>query len=113
MNQLTQQNAANSEESASAAEEMTSQAQELAAMVGSFALSNGSSTLGTQRRHKLAFAHQQQQQAQPAQQPLLEAQAPDNQPLQTPVNPLGGNGNSKHVQPEDVIPMDDVDLKGF
>ena len=43
MNQVTQQNAANSEESASAAEELNSQAEELSAMVESFKIS-GSGT---------------------------------------------------------------------
>jgi len=41
MNQITQSNAANSEESASAAEELSSQAAELSTMVSEFALSGG------------------------------------------------------------------------
>jgi methyl-accepting chemotaxis protein len=43
MDQITQQNAANSEESASAAEELSGQAQEMQSMVSSFKLSNTSS----------------------------------------------------------------------
>ena len=46
MNRVTQQNAANSEESSSAAAELSSQSEELAAMVSSFQLSRAERQLG-------------------------------------------------------------------
>jgi hypothetical protein len=46
MNKVTQQNAANSEESSSAAAELSSQSEELAAMVSSFQLSRGGAPRG-------------------------------------------------------------------
>jgi hypothetical protein len=50
MNQVTQSNAANSEESASAAEELTSQAAELANMVSAFKVSVRSAINQSSRR---------------------------------------------------------------
>ncbi|MDR2693778.1 MAG: methyl-accepting chemotaxis protein [Chitinispirillales bacterium] len=59
MNQVTQQNAANSEESASAADEMRGQATKLAALVGEFKLSAASLNAYPPRRNNLALTYKQ------------------------------------------------------
>jgi hypothetical protein len=56
MDKVTQQNAANSEESASAAEEMSSQAEELQGMVGQFALSQSANKRTVPVRHEHSVA---------------------------------------------------------
>jgi methyl-accepting chemotaxis protein len=80
MNKVTQQNAANSEESSSAAAELSSQSEELAAMVGSFQLSRavGASAHGHVASPTAAKTKR----------------------------PNGGNGRSATVKPEAVIPLD-------
>jgi methyl-accepting chemotaxis protein len=52
MNKVTQQNAANSEESSSAAAELSSQSEELASMIGAFQLARQSSGHGMAKAHK-------------------------------------------------------------
>jgi methyl-accepting chemotaxis protein len=81
MNKVTQQNAANSEESSSAAVELSSQAEEVAAMVSSFQLAR---TRGVPTRAR-------------AEVPTLAKAA----------RPNGGNGRSAMVKPDAVIPLDD------
>ena len=111
MNAVTQQNAANSEESASAAEELNAQAAELSNMVGTFKL--GSSGGGRPQRP----------------QARLSAPAPKPQPQPRPrpaaiADKRGGGGvpapapkavpkTKKSVAPEEVIPLDDDDMKAF
>lgn len=115
MDQLTQQNASNSEESASAAEELNSQAEELRRMVAEFKLS---------RKQMSATAAKQAQ-------PSRAKETVDN-PTEKPevVNRVkkmtsksgNGNGNGKKsgngsknriVAPEEVIPLDDADFGDF
>ncbi len=105
MNKVTQQNAANSEESASAAEELNSQAQELSAMVATFQISqNGSKTSRASasptvqpetRKHELKGKRSAYVQK-------LKAQRPS-----------AGNGNGSAMAPEQVIPLDDTELREF
>jgi methyl-accepting chemotaxis protein len=80
MNKVTQQNAANSEESSSAAVELSSQAEEVAAMVSSFQLAR---TRGVPTRARVYV-------------PTLAKAA----------RPNGGNGRPVTVKPEAVIPLD-------
>ncbi|MGB8293829.1 MAG: methyl-accepting chemotaxis protein [Polyangia bacterium] len=80
MNKVTQQNAANSEESSSAAVELSSQAEEVAAMVSSFQLAR---TRGVPTRAR-------------AEVPTLAKAA----------RPNGGNGRPATVKPDAVIPLD-------
>ena len=80
MNKVTQQNAANSEESSSAAVELSSQAEEVAAMVSSFQLAR---TRGVPNRAR-------------ADVPALAKTA----------RPNGGNGRPAPLKPESVIPLD-------
>ena len=85
---VTQQNAANSEESSSAASELSGQAEELAAMVGSFQLDQAASV--APRRAGLAAPAK-------AMKPKAPARAHQN----------GKNGHG-HIalRPEEVIPME-------
>ena len=55
MNQLTQSNAANSEESASASEELSAQAQEMRAMVAGFKISGGHSSPSSQTSKTVGY----------------------------------------------------------
>jgi len=92
MDKVTQQNAANAEESASASEEMSAQAQELNSMIGSFKL-NGQ---GTERKQLTTAALKQDvgsnlQKVAPAQKKAKEVKA---------------------APPEAVIPMADDTTKG-
>jgi len=80
MNKVTQQNAANSEESSSAAVELSSQAEEVAAMVSSFQLAR---IRGVPTRARV-----------------------DVPTLAKAARPNGGNGRPATVKPEDVIPLD-------
>jgi len=80
MNKVTQQNAANSEESSSAAVELSSQAEEVAAMVSSFQLARARG-VPTHPRANL---------------PTLARAA----------RPNGGNSRPAIVKPEGVIPLD-------
>jgi len=93
MNTVTQQNAANSEESASAAEELSSQAAELASMVGAFTLSSSAGARRVSERPAIA------------RKPAASLPAPVL--TRTPVK------TAKAVKPEEVIPLDDDDLKEF
>jgi methyl-accepting chemotaxis protein len=96
MNQITQQNAANAEESASSAEEMSSQAEEMRSMVAAFKLSvSGDFT-----------------------QNLRTSGVSASRTLAHALSPKGGNGGGHllHVDPKQVIPLDDRDrdvLKRF
>jgi methyl-accepting chemotaxis protein len=107
MNQSTQSNAANSEESASAAEELSSQAAELANLVGTFKISN-SQAGGAVRKNNLRIA------AQPAARPktMKMSAIPDKRSGNGAV-PLKPTRSVKAVRSEDIIPLDDDDLMEF
>jgi len=106
MDKVTQQNAANSEESASAAEEMSSQSEELQGMVAQFKLSSVSQKktgpVHAQVTHAKPVAHQK------SATPKFESKAH-----------FGGNGKgaktmaSAKVNAETAIPMNDEALKEF
>jgi methyl-accepting chemotaxis protein len=100
MNQVTQQNAANSEESASAAEELSSQAAELANMVGVFKLSSSDGAAYVKERERATEPRIALTQKQSAN---LPAPVPSKQPVRA----------AKAVKPEDVIPLNDEDLMDF
>jgi len=95
MNQVTQQNAANSEESASASEELSSQAAELANMVNEFKLSTSG---GMGVRRSLPPPRPQQQR------PVVAA---------LPNKSAGAGKSAKTVTSSEVIPLDDDDLGEF
>ena len=84
MNQVTQQNAANSEESASASEELSAQAAELQSLVGAFALSE---------THRMAGNG--------------TAMAPSAPPRPAPT-PKGTGARA-----DNVIPLDDEDIESL
>jgi methyl-accepting chemotaxis protein len=110
MNQTTQQNAANSEESASAAEELSSQAAELSNMVSTFTLSSSSgrpSGGGTQRMIA------QKPSLGPKTQMKMPAIA-DKRGVTTTI-PVAKTATKtmKAVKAEDIIPLDDDDLMDF
>jgi len=109
MNQVTQSNAANSEESASASEELSSQAAELANMVSAFKLSAvGRAVYGTSLPHKNKAT----------------AALPNNNVKGTKSRVAGGwastgfannvkSVSTKAVNAEDIIPLDDDELREF
>jgi methyl-accepting chemotaxis protein len=110
MNQITQQNAANSEESASAAEELSSQAAELANMVGSFKLSN------TQNKsdaygHTLKITHRPSSQQKT--QMRMAALSDGRKGTGTAVAAKMPTKTIRAVKADDVIPLDDDDLMEF
>jgi methyl-accepting chemotaxis protein len=98
MDQVTQQAAANSEETSSAAEELAAQAQELAALVGRFQLSGVSRAQAAKPSRRAA-----------ARPPVL----PRHKTGRSGLNGNGHAGNG-HSHPESLIPFDnDSDLASF
>jgi methyl-accepting chemotaxis protein len=107
MDKVTQQNAANSEESASAAEEMSSQAEELQSMIAQFALTAAAHAKTTVRAapvHHAAAATAPHQKA-AAHLDLSKAKHAEKRMVHKP-----GNGKTN---PEEVIPMNEEALKQF
>jgi methyl-accepting chemotaxis protein len=108
MDKVVQQNAANAEESASASEELSSQAQELSAMVleltaivgGSNGASKSQQHTGRQEPlkvvHKAPVAH------------ALPAHHAAPAPKKRPVAPA-----ARPIKPEEVIPLDESELRKF
>jgi len=107
MNQITQQNAANSEESASASEELSSQASELANMVGSFKLTAVYDSYST--RAPLKIGHK------PAQQSKTVRMAAIGDARNGHVAPGAAKTTKtmRTVKSEEVIPLDDDELMEF
>jgi len=101
MNQVTQSNAANSQESASAAEELSAQAGELAKMVSEFLLTN----TGGGRRSAPASNYKTVKRLPPPPQRPATAAITDKS-KKTPTA-------SKAVKAEEVIPLDDDELGEF
>jgi len=99
MNQVTQQNAANSEESASAAEELNSQAAELASMVSEFTLSADNNGI---RRSLPPKRHQQRQ---------AIAAIPDKSVKKAAA--VKSSKYAKAVKSEEVFSLDDDELSDF
>ncbi|MCK9329159.1 MAG: methyl-accepting chemotaxis protein [Candidatus Cloacimonetes bacterium] len=92
MNRVTQQNAANAEESASAAEELNSQAAELKNMVNQFTLS--------QKRHSYNNSKKPNKQI-------------PNERRNTKQIPHQKPKNSYELNPENILPLDNVDDDDF
>jgi methyl-accepting chemotaxis protein len=105
MDKVTQQNAANSEESASAAEEMSSQAEELQNMVAQFALTSSGSHAKTHAVHTLTHHVQPAQKAAAARHDAPKTKVAAKQQAKKE-----GNG---HANAEAVIPMNEGALKEF
>jgi uncharacterized phage infection (PIP) family protein YhgE len=111
MDKVTQQNAANSEESASAAEEMSSQAEELQSMVGQFALTAASQSVKTTRAPAAAhhMAH-----ATPAAKPAAHIDLGRAKHAAPKISAKSGNGHGNgKLNAEDIIPMNEEALKSF
>jgi methyl-accepting chemotaxis protein len=95
MNQVTQENAANAEESAGASEKLSGQAAELSAMVSAFTLSgndDGSLSLGRQKSAAIT--------KKAARKPIV-------------AGTLVGTTFVKSVKAEDIVPMSDDELADF
>ncbi|OGV66297.1 MAG: hypothetical protein A3K19_14055 [Lentisphaerae bacterium RIFOXYB12_FULL_65_16] len=121
MDKVVQQNAATAEESASASEELSGQAQELSDMVGDLIAVVGGADDGIQRAPaRLSPA--------PARRALGAGPVPTRKPALQPraqaARGHDGNGNghrsgkpelvtAKSQRPEEVIPLDDAELKQF
>jgi methyl-accepting chemotaxis protein len=99
MDKVTQQNAANAEESASAAEELSSQAEELQGMVGQFALSQTTQGKGT-----VTPAHHVVHQ---------QIQTPLENKKQKLIAAKGVQRKTHNVKAEEIIPMNEDELKEF
>ncbi|MDR0307735.1 MAG: methyl-accepting chemotaxis protein [Chitinispirillales bacterium] len=97
VNMVTQQNAANSEESASAAEELSAQASELANMISKFKLANKQ---GRRLTHQTQII---QKRGVGKQKGLGYSRAPSSTVTT----------QAKSVKPDQIIPLDDDELRGF
>jgi methyl-accepting chemotaxis protein len=102
MNQVTQQNAANSEESASAAEELSSQAAELANLVATFTISSSPAGKSPTLRMRA------QMPAGGSGKTIRMAAIPDRRTQSMPAA-----RGVKNVKAEAVIPLDDSELMDF
>ncbi len=115
MDQVTQSNAANSEEAASASEELSAQAEEmnrmvqdLVAMVGG-AGSNGSASKGAAKQaHGSPKAHHGPKGEVPSRPPTAPRKTKG-----AALTAARHNGGSKVANPEEVIPLDDEELANF
>ncbi|OGV68989.1 MAG: hypothetical protein A3K19_31060 [Lentisphaerae bacterium RIFOXYB12_FULL_65_16] len=117
MDRVVQQNAASAEESASASEELSGQAQELNAMVGEMRaiVEGGSGGDGVTLRPPARPAHAPQ-----ARRPVAQSRGKARAPTALP-HRAGANGRraarpalaAASQRPEEVIPLDDADLKQF
>ena len=103
MDKVVQQNAANAEESASASEQLTSQAQELNLMVDQLVVLVGGGS-GNQSGSHLPAAKAINAQAQTKQKVL---------PKSTVENKPQSKTQGKSTKPEEIIPLDDNELKEF
>jgi len=107
MNQITQQNAANSEESASAAEELSSQAAELSSMVGQFTLTGDRKTNKATRSMpavsdgKVRSAYSQLAPRTQVKMPAVTVSAPK------------ATVAMKSVSPNEIIPLEEGELIEF
>jgi len=99
MNQVTQSNAANSEESASASEELSGQAMELAKMVSEFKLTDVQHIVPDNARRLSPT---------PQKRPILAALPNKTGNKQKPITK-----SMKSVRAEEIIPLDDGDLNDF
>lgn len=101
MNKVTQENASNSEESASAAEELNSQAEELSGMVKNFKLSNN----GSYKNSRNANSNHKK----------LNSNNNGNGSRIRPSNNTDSNKqkSQNEITPEDVIPLDEDEMKDF
>jgi len=107
MNQTTQQNAANSEESASAAEELSSQAAELANMVSTFKLSSSTGRGGAIAPPR-AISHKPST----GSKTIKMAAVADKRTMSMPA--VKSTQSMKAVgRNEEIIPLDDDDLMDF
>ena len=117
MDRITQQNAANAQESSSVAEELSSQAAELLGMVQKFRLTQQSSALIGEvpmhdRRSSPGLSNSVK---------MLPDSSVTNQRLK--VNGIhshdhvsgneNGGSNGRKVSPEDILPLDHTDIDGF
>jgi len=102
MNQVTQSNAANSEESASAAEELNSLAEELQDLVNTFKLSESFSNVNQQHGNAPAAKR-----SPPSVAKSWGTAAPAAKQLPPPAKSV------RAVMPEEVIPMDETELHDF
>jgi len=111
MNQVTQQTAANSEESASAAEELSSQAEELANLVYSFTLSNLSQAAAPNNQGPRGQTGQIRRQA--PKREYASAVAVTSKKSMRACVPASVKFVSKSVKPEEILPLDDDELRAF
>ena len=107
MDKVTQQNAANAEESAAASEELNAQAEELKAFVNELAAMVGGASATSPDRSRVIRRSSIAGHGDNAQKnALIVAQKP-------PKKKALSLHRSEEINPDDIIPMDDNDLKDF
>ncbi len=118
MDKVVQQNAANAEESASASEELSSQAQELNAMVAQLvSIVSGSKGTAAPVGHKASQGERRMIRGTGSDNPAHGMKSQVHELLahkkdKAPVTPTAKTSH-KAVKPEEVIPLDDSELKDF
>lgn len=117
IDQVTQSNAASSEEAAAAGEELSAQAVELNVMVSTLAVIVGGRSAAT-KRGRVQGTHRSTVQEAPARRsaaPPIREQDPNGSRRSEPAKALPGgeDGNYKVIQAETVIPLADDDFKDF
>ncbi len=111
MDQVTQANAANSEEAASASEELSAQAGELSNMVGQLvAVVTGSSNRAAAKQ---SSKHKMKSAPAPAPRKALPPVHPQRVALPPRKNAQQSQDQSRIIGPEQAIPFDDDDLANF
>jgi methyl-accepting chemotaxis protein len=116
MDSVTQQNAANAEESASAAEELSAQAEQMQGMVGDLiGVVEGNTRTEVRRSPQAVHTPRTSEQSHLAPhahsaQPKARAQ---RKPAQAETAAVGAVEPSAHVDPKQVIPLDDAELQNF
>ncbi len=101
MDKITQQNAANAEESAAAAVEMNSQADQMEALIENLAVMVGGESDGKGRKKSVAFRKRQTASGRGVAEP---AKITENAPVAS---------DSKRITPGQIIPLDASDFKEF
>ncbi len=106
MDKVTQTNAANAEESASASEELSAQAEELNSVVGQLVTIVGGASAAAARQST------SRQVRRPAQHPMA-AKTAARRPAAAGVKKALPEAAKGKVKPEEVIPLDEGEFKGF
>ena len=112
MDRVTQSNAANSEEAASTSEELSAQARELNDMVSTLASIVGASNANAQQVSQTGHAMPQHHKA-PLQNSAIGHMPQENQRYKAIVTTDKNAPAPREIKPQEVIPLDDDDMRDF